>query len=231
MIDKEKQIELNNVSKQYKLFNGKKVTILENITLDIFKGEFVSIVGESGSGKSTLLNILALLDKNYSGEYRILGNDLSKLNDVNISLMRKKNVGFIFQDFLLLPNLTVRQNILLQTEYLNKEERRRADKEYVDYLLYKVGLYDKQNLYPNQLSGGQKQRVAIARALLNRPSIIFADEPTGALDKKTSMSILNLLREFNEAGQTIVMVTHDQSLADLADRKYLVDSKKVVEVV
>lgn len=225
-----KQIELENVSKEYTLPNGKKVSILKNINIAISKGEFVAIIGESGSGKSTLLNILALLDKNYYGEYKILGHRLGSLNDAQLSEIRRKNVGFIFQDFLLLPNLTVRQNILLQLEYLNNAEKLRAKPQYIDFLLKQVGLYDKQHLYPKQLSGGQKQRVAIARSLLNHPSIIFADEPTGALDKNTSENILKLLKQFNDEGQTIVMVTHDLSLANHANRKFLVEAKNVVEV-
>lgn len=225
------QIELKHITKVYELFNGEKFSVLKDINLKIRQGDFVAIIGESGSGKSTLLNILALLDKKYIGEYRILGKSVSKLNDIELSEMRKKNVGFIFQDFLLLPNLTVRQNITLQMEYLIGDEKKQANTNYVDFLLQQVGLYDKQNLFPKQLSGGQKQRVAIARALLNRPSIIFADEPTGALDKNTSNNILDLLKKFNSEGQTVVMVTHDLSLASHANRKILVEDSSIIEVV
>lgn len=213
----ETAIKLERVTKAFTSYDGQQIVILNQLDLTIKVGEFVAIVGESGSGKSTLLNIIALLDKNYQGHYQLMGQEVSRLSDSELSRLRKEKVGFIFQDFLLMPNLTVREIVALQSEYLDKGERKQANQEYVDYLLDQVGLTDKQNQYPRQLSGGQKQRVAIARALLNRPAIIFADEPTGALDEDTSETIMKLLKTFNQKGHTLVMVTHDLHLADQAD--------------
>lgn len=223
-------IQLTNVSKSFPGYHGQSNVILADVNLTIQTGEFVAIVGESGSGKSTLLNIIALLDENYEGQYELMGRKVSQLSDSELSRHRKEMVGFVFQDFLLMPNLTVRENITLQLEYLNKQERQRANKAYIDYLLAQVGLTDKQDQFPQQLSGGQKQRVAIARALLNHPDIIFADEPTGALDKSTSENIMTLLKHFNQAGHTIVMVTHDLHLANQAGRKLLVEDGTLREV-
>ncbi|HJA72859.1 MAG TPA: ABC transporter ATP-binding protein [Candidatus Limosilactobacillus faecipullorum] len=226
----ETAIKLERVTKAFTSYDGQQIVILNQLDLTIKVGEFVAIVGESGSGKSTLLNIIALLDKNYQGHYQLMGQEVSRLSDSELSRLRKEKVGFIFQDFLLMPNLTVRENVALQSEYLDKGERKQANQEYVDYLLDQVGLTDKQNQYPRQLSGGQKQRVAIARALLNRPAIIFADEPTGALDEDTSETIMKLLKTFNQKGHTLVMVTHDLHLADQADRKLLVVNQNIKEV-
>lgn len=226
----ETAIKLERVTKAFTSYDGQQIVILNQLDLTIKVGEFVAIVGESGSGKSTLLNIIALLDKNYQGHYQLMGQEVSRLSDSELSRLRKEKVGFIFQDFLLMPNLTVRENVALQSEYLDKGERKQANQEYVDYLLDQVGLTDKQNQYPRQLSGGQKQRVAIARALLNRPAIIFADEPTGALDEDTSETIMKLLKTFNQKGHTSVMVTHDLHLADQADRKLLVVNQNIKEV-
>lgn len=226
----ETAIKLERVTKAFTSYDGQQIVILNQLDLTIKVGEFVAIVGESGSGKSTLLNIIALLDKNYQGHYQLMGQEVSRLSDSELSRLRKEKVGFIFQDFLLMPNLTVRENVALQSEYLDKGERKQANQEYVDYLLDQVGLTDKQNQYPRQLSGGQKQRVAIARALLNRPAIIFADEPTGTLDEDTSETIMKLLKTFNQKGHTLVMVTHDLHLADQADRKLLVVNQNIKEV-
>ena len=226
----ETAIKLERVTKAFTSYDGQQIVILNQLDLTIKVGEFVAIVGESGSGKSTLLNIIALLDKNYQGHYQLMGQEVSRLSDSELSRLRKEKVGFIFQDFLLMPNLTVRENVALQSEYLDKGERKQANQEYVDYLLDQVGLTDKQNQYPRQLSGSQKQRVAIARALLNRPAIIFADEPTGALDEDTSETIMKLLKTFNQKGHTLVMVTHDLHLADQADRKLLVVNQNIKEV-
>lgn len=206
------------------------LTVLENLNFEIKQGEFVSIVGESGSGKSTLLNILALLDNSFEGQYELAGLDITKLKDRQLSLLRRDKIGFIFQDFMLLPNLTVEQNILLQMEYLTPVQQNKVTVDYVEFLLQKVGLIERRNYLPAQLSGGQKQRVAIARALLNQPDIIVADEPTGALDSKTSVQILELLQKFNESGQTVIMVTHSEKLAKQTDRQLLIHNRSIDEV-
>ena len=206
------------------------LTVLENLNFEIKQGEFVSIVGESGSGKSTLLNILALLDNSFEGQYELAGLDITKLKDRQLSLLRRDKIGFIFQDFMLLPNLTVEQNILLQMEYLTPVQQNKVTVDYVEFLLQKVGLRERRNYLPAQLSGGQKQRVAIARALLNQPDIIVADEPTGALDSKTSVQILELLQKFNESGQTVIMVTHSEKLAKQTDRQLLIHNRSIDEV-
>ncbi|BAP85286.1 putative ABC transport system ATP-binding protein [Paucilactobacillus hokkaidonensis JCM 18461] len=206
------------------------LTVLENLNFEIKQGEFVSIVGESGSGKSTLLNILALLDNSFEGQYELAGLDITKLKDRQLSLLRRDKIGFIFQDFMLLPNLTVEQNILLQMEYLTPVQQNKVTVDYVEFLLQKVGLIERINYLPAQLSGGQKQRVAIARALLNQPDIIVADEPTGALDSKTSVQILELLQKFNESGQTVIVVTHSEKLAKQTDRQLLIHNRSIDEV-
>lgn len=216
-----------------KKFNVMKqsLMVLDDLNFEIKQGEFVAIVGESGSGKSTLLNILALLDNSFAGKYELAGMDVTTLKDRQLSLLRRDKIGFIFQDFMLLPNLTVEQNILLQLEYLTVAQQKQVTADYVDYLLRKVGLTERRDYLPAQLSGGQKQRVAIARALLNRPDIIVADEPTGALDSKISLHILALLQEFNAAGQTVIMVTHSDKLAKLTQRQLLIHDQSIDEVI
>ncbi len=205
-------IRLINVLKQY---DDGKVTALNRINLSIEEGSFISIIGPSGSGKSTLLNMLGALDKPDSGEIIINGIDLTKQKD--LSDFRRNEIGFIFQLHNLIPNLKVEENVeipLIGSNLSEKEKKRRAS-----VFIEAVGLLDKKNDKPNKLSGGQRQRVAIARSLVNLPSIILADEPTGSLDTKTGMKILNLLKHIREViGATLIIVTHDNNIARLADR-------------
>lgn len=209
-------IQLNNINKFYEIEN-EKYQVLNNLNLSINKGEFIMIMGKSGSGKTTLLNILGFLNKFDEGEYIFKGEDVSSLSETNRSKFRNENIGFVFQQFNLINTLTVYQNMELPLLYkggLSKDER----KAIIEEKLKIVGLSSKINQKPTQLSGGQQQRVAIARALVNDADVIFADEPTGALDSDTCTEIMNLLKELNSRGKTIVMVTHDIDLTDYATR-------------
>jgi len=191
------------------------VDALRGITLDIVPGQFAAVMGPSGSGKSTLMHIMAGLDKPTSGTVAIAGTDVTNLSDKRLTLLRRHQVGFIFQFFNLLPTLTAEENILLPLQIAGQK----PDKEWVDTVIKRMGLADRLRHRPAQLSGGQQQRVAISRALISRPAVIFADEPTGNLDSTTSGEILTLLREAVDAyGQTTVMVTHDARAAASADR-------------
>lgn len=195
--------------------NENKVEALKNINLSFEKGKFTSIVGPSGSGKSTLLHTIAGLDSISSGKVIIEDTDISQLNDEKMSKFRSEKFGFIFQSFNLIPVINVYDNIVLPVEIDNKK----IDKKYVDKIIELLGLSDKVNKFPNELSGGQQQRVAIARALANKPEIIFADEPTGNLDSKTTNEVMNLLKTcVNEFGQTLIMITHNDEIAKLADK-------------
>ncbi len=191
--------------------------ILKSLDLNILKGEFVMIMGKSGSGKTTLLNILGFLDKFDDGEYIFNNEDVSKLSENQRSVFRNENIGFIFQQFNLIETLNIYKNVELPLIY-SKESNRKKNKSIIEKSLSSVGLLDKINQFPLQLSGGQQQRIAIARALVNNPQIIFADEPTGALDSETSEEIMTLLKELNDNGKTIIMVTHDQDLTKYATR-------------
>lgn len=208
-------IKLQNIKKYYKV-GKEKVQILKSLDLNIQKGEFVMIMGKSGSGKTTLLNILGFLDKFDDGDYLFNNENVSKLNESQRSTFRNKNIGFIFQQFNLIDTLNIYQNVELPLIYgkLNRKEK----KSIVEKCLSDVGLLEKINQFPKQLSGGQQQRIAIARALVNDPQIIFADEPTGALDSETSKEIMELLKELNYNGKTIIMVTHDQDLTKYATK-------------
>lgn len=193
------------------------VKALNHVDLTIDKGEFIAIMGPSGSGKSTLMNILGCLDTPSGGSYRLNGSEIGELSDEQLSATRNQSFGFVFQSFHLLPRLTAVDNVLLPVRYapdpdMNKM-RARAEE-----LLTQLGLGKHLNHRPNQLSGGQRQRVAIARSMINYPKVLFADEPTGALDSKTSVEIMNLFKELNAQGQTIIMVTHEQEVADEAKR-------------
>lgn len=209
-------IELKNIQKYYDI--GKdKLHVLKSVNLEIENGDFVVIMGKSGGGKSTLLNVLGLLDGFDEGEYIFNGKDVTHLTEVERSRFRNRNIGFIFQQFHLIGTLTVGQNIELPLQYdsrLGKKERLERVKE----VLAMVDLSDKINQYPHELSGGQQQRISISRALINEPQLIFADEPTGALDTNTSNEIMNILYNLNQAGKTIVMVTHDPDLVKYASK-------------
>jgi putative ABC transport system ATP-binding protein len=190
--------------------------VLKNVELTIEKGEFLSILGPSGSGKSTLMNIIGCLDTPTSGEYVLHGRRVDQLDENQLSVLRNKEIGFIFQSFQLLKRQDALSNVELPLIYAGvgvKERRRRAEE-----MLCRVGLQEKLHHLPNQLSGGQQQRVAIARALANNPSILLADEPTGALDQKTGRQVMQLFRELNDEGRTIIMITHDVSIAANASR-------------
>jgi len=202
------------------------VHALKGIDLSVYKGEFLAVVGTSGSGKSTLLHILGGLDSPTSGSVVIQGENLSELSDDESTIFRRRNIGFIFQKFNLIPMLNVWDNIVTPI----KLDGKKIDNNYIDEIIKALGLEDKKNEYPNNLSGGQQQRVAIARALAIKPVIIFADEPTGNLDSKTSQDVLSLLRITSEKfNQTIVMITHDEEIAQLADRVIRIEDGKIYE--
>lgn len=207
-------LEVKSISKTYGRGEG-AVQALKNVSFSIPKGEFVAVVGESGSGKSTLLNLLGALDTPTSGTVFIDGNDTFQMKDKELTVFRRRNIGFIFQAFNLIPELTVEQNIIfpLLLDY------QKTDKKYLEELLTVLNLKERRNHLPSQLSGGQQQRVAIGRALITRPSLILADEPTGNLDSKSSSEVIALLKEASKNyAQTIVMITHSRRIAQAADR-------------
>lgn len=219
------QIVVNNIKKYY----GKKdniVKAVDGISLEVENGKFTAIIGTSGSGKSTLLHCLAGLDKPTSGEV-ILGNkNIYSLNDDELSRIRRQEFGFIFQSFNLIPVLNVYDNRILPIQLDGKKE----DKEYIMNIIKKVGLEDQLKKFPNELSGGQQQRVAIARALSNKPAVIFADEPTGNLDSKTTEEVMSLLRStVSELNQTLLMITHDENIAKEADRIITISDGKIIK--
>jgi putative ABC transport system ATP-binding protein len=211
-------IELKNVCKDY-LVGNEATRILHNISLTIKEKEFVGIMGSSGSGKSTLMHIMGFLDTPTSGTILLDGKDVSKISDDNLSKIRSQHVGFVFQQFNLINNLTVLENVLLPTIY-SKKKFNYDPKEKAKEILTRFGIYERKDYLPNKISGGQQQRVAIARALIMSPKIIFADEPTGNLDSKNGEEIIKLLGELNkEFGVTIVLVTHEKYIANKAKRQ------------
>ena len=211
-------IPLIEFKEVYKIYNmgDSVVRAVDGISMQIEKGEFVAIVGQSGSGKSTCMNIIGCLDVPTQGQYILSGKDVGRLNDNQLAEIRNKMLGFIFQQYNLLPKLTVLENVEVSMLYggIPKSERYERAKRALD----RVGLSDKLGSTPSQLSGGQQQRVSIARALASNPSVILADEPTGALDSKTGRDVLHLLQELNAEGNTIVLITHDNSIASTAPR-------------
>jgi putative ABC transport system ATP-binding protein len=208
-------IHLEAIQKNY--FLGKLVVeVLKGISLDIFKGEYVALMGPSGSGKSTLMNILGCLDTPTGGSYVLNGQDVSKMVDNALATVRNKEIGFVFQQFNLLPRLTAAENVALPLVYAGVSKKLRMQKALS--VLEKVNLADRSHHKPNELSGGQNQRVAIARALVNDPSIILADEPTGNLDTKTSYEIMEIFGKIHTAGNTVVLVTHEEDIANHAHR-------------
>jgi macrolide transport system ATP-binding/permease protein len=210
-----KIIEIKKLNKTYSL--GKlDIPVLRDIDLEIMQGEFIAIMGHSGSGKSTLLNILGLLDKPSEGYYKLAGIEISKYSDNELAVLRNRCLGFIFQQFNLLPKLTILENVALPIIYSNTKDE--SEHENPEKLLGMVGLSDRTNHHPNEISGGQQQRVAIARSLINKPLIIFADEPTGNLDTKSAKEIMDVLKSLNDKGITIVMVTHEPELTAYATR-------------
>ena len=217
-------IELKNIYKIYYL-GGEEVRASDGITLTICRGEFVAIVGKSGSGKSTLMNIIGALDVPTEGEYFLGGEDVSVMTDRQLARIRNRMIGFIFQQYNLLPKLNLLENVELPLLYGGVSPAERKERAMAS--LARVGLADKWRNLPNQLSGGQQQRVSIARALAGDPSLILADEPTGALDSKTSREVLNFLKQLNEEGNTIVMITHDNSIALEARRVVRIADGKI----
>jgi putative ABC transport system ATP-binding protein len=209
-------VVLKDIRKRYTL-EGLELEVLKGINLEIDKGEFIAVTGPSGSGKTTLMNIVGLLDTPSSGQYFLNGEDVSGLNDDELSRIRNRTVGFVFQSFHLIPHANVLENVLLPAYYGN-ENMKTVEKRAIE-LLERVGLGDKRKNRPNQLSGGQQQRVAIARALIADPQIILADEPTGQLDSETSTSIMELITELNNSGKNIIVVTHDPATAAYAKRE------------
>ncbi len=218
-------------AKNLKKYYGKDenlVKALDGIDFEVQKGEFVSIVGTSGSGKSTLLHMIGGLDVASEGSVTISGNDIFKLNDDELTIFRRREIGFVFQQFNLIPILNVYENIVLPIEL----DGNKIDNDYVDTVINTLGLKDKINNLPNNLSGGQQQRVAIARALATKPSIILADEPTGNLDSKTSQDVVGLLKTMSERfDQTIVMITHNEEIAQMSDRIIRIEDGKIVSGV
>ena len=212
-------IELKDIYKIYRM-GDEEVRANDGITLTIYKGEFVAIVGKSGSGKSTLMNIIGALDVPTDGSYYLGGEDVSDMTDDQLAAIRNRMIGFIFQQYNLLPKLNLLENVELPLLYAGVGREERHDRAMAS--LERVGLKEKWRNMPNQLSGGQQQRVSIARALAGDPSLILADEPTGALDSRTSREVLDFLKQLNTEGNTIVMITHDNSIA--------VEAKRVVRI-
>jgi putative ABC transport system ATP-binding protein len=208
-------IKMRNIIRDFKL-GQETVHVLKGIDLDIERGEYVAIMGPSGSGKSTLMNIIGCLDTATDGTYILNGKDVSKMSDDELADVRNTEIGFVFQTFNLLPRTTALDNVALPMVYagISKTERDKRATE----VLSDVGLSDRMDHKPNQLSGGQRQRVAVGRALVNKPSIILADEPTGNLDSLTSLEILNLFEDIHKAGNTVIMVTHEEDVAARAKR-------------
>ena len=205
-------LKLKDIHKSYQQ-GSQEFPILKGIDLHVKEGDFLAIMGPSGSGKSTLMNIIGCRDKASSGTYHIEGTDVSELSDNQLSDLRNQKIGFVFQNFNLMPKLTACQNVELPLTYMKipKKERRERALE----MLRLVGLEERSDFKPMELSGGQKQRVAIARALVTNPSFILGDEPTGALDTKTSVQIMDLFKQFNDEGKTIVIITHEPEVAQL----------------
>ena len=208
-------LKLRGITRDFKL-GSQTVHVLKGIDLDIFKNSYVALMGPSGSGKSTLMNLLGCLDTPTAGSYELNGNDVSVMGDNELAEIRNHEIGFVFQTFNLLPRSTALENVALPLVYagLGKEEREARAAE----VLTQVGLADRMDHRPNQLSGGQRQRGAVARALVNNPALILADEPTGNLDSKTSLEIMKLFDEIQAAGNTVVLVTHEEDIAQHAKR-------------
>ncbi len=219
-------LKLNQITKIYQT-QGETITALDHVDLSIAQGEFVAIMGRSGSGKSTMLNILGCMDKPTSGQYQLAGKDVSVLNDDELSKIRNEHIGFVFQGFHLLPRLTALENVMVPLRFATPERQAEGQKR-AESLLEQVGLGERIHHMPNEMSGGQIQRVAIARSLINQPEVLLADEPTGNLDSAISQQIIDLLCDLNQAGQTIVMVTHEPDIAENAGRTiHFLDGKIV----
>ncbi|WP_297814829.1 ABC transporter ATP-binding protein [Segetibacter sp.] len=208
-------IHLDNIRKSYFMGN-QAIPVLKGIDLDIFKNEYVALMGPSGSGKSTLMNILGCLDSPTAGSYILNAKDVSKMPDNDLAEVRNKDIGFVFQQFNLLPRLNAAENVALPLVYAGIPKKERTERAME--VLAKVGLADRSHHKPNEMSGGQIQRVAIARALINNPAIILADEPTGNLDSKTSVEVMDIFNKIQQAGNTVILVTHEEDIAKYAKR-------------
>ena len=227
MADEYRFFSMSAINKFYPM-GDEQVHVLKDVDLEIAEGEYLSVLGPSGSGKSTLMNIIGCLDVPTNGTYLLRGRDVSMLTETELAQMRNREIGFVFQNSQLLAKLTARKNVELPLIYAGispKERKRRAEE-----MLDRVGLSDRMDHYPNQLSGGQQQRVAIARALVGNPSILLADEPTGALDQKTGRQVMQLFDEINAEGRTVIMITHDMKIAKYARRTvYIIDGELTEE--
>ena len=208
-------IKMKNVSRTYQM-GEEEVHALRGISFEVQQGEFLSIMGPSGSGKSTCMNMIGCLDRPSGGIVEIGGKETAKMTEKELAVLRNKIIGFVFQQYHLLPGMSVLENVMLPLRYQGIERSKRA--EFAKIALEKVNLLDRINHRPHELSGGQKQRVAIARAMVTKPQIILADEPTGALDSKTGKQVMELFREINKSGTTIVIVTHDPGIGESTDR-------------
>lgn len=219
-------LEVNSLRKVYTTrFGGAKVEALKNVNFSVEQGEYVAIMGESGSGKTTLLNILAALDKPTGGSVMLDGKDLASIKESDIATFRRENLGFVFQDFNLLDTFTIQDNIFLPLVLAGKSYQEMRSR--LLPIAKKLKISEILGKYPYEVSGGQKQRAAVARALITRPKLVLADEPTGALDSKTSREVLNFLKQLNEEGNTIVMITHDNSIALEARRVVRIADGKI----
>lgn len=219
-------IELKNIKKTYKT-GAIEYTALKNINLIVNKNDYIALMGTSGSGKSTLMNILGALDTPTAGSYQLRGESVDSLNDEELSVFRNKEIGFVFQTFNLLPKLNAIENVALPLLYANVSKKERTERAIE--MLKKVGLAEQINNKPNEMSGGQRQRVAIARALINNPSIILADEPTGNLDSKTSLEVMNFFKSLHEAGNTIILVTHELEIAKYAQKTIVLKDGEIIQ--
>lgn len=218
-------IKLEKINKIH-LLGENILHVLVDIDLLISEGEFTAIIGPSGSGKSTLMNILGCLDRPSSGEYYLHGENVSELTDDQLAQVRNRRIGFVFQSFNLLPRISAQENVALPLIYAGIDTKERMERAAT--VLERVGLADRMHHKPNELSGGQRQRVAIARALINSPSIIMADEPTGNLDSKSSVEIMEIFKQLNATGKTIIIVTHDPEVAEQAKRIITVRDGKII---
>ncbi len=221
--------EIKGIQKIYNRNSEYELKVLKGINLIVHKGEFISIIGKSGSGKSTLMNIIGMLDMPTFGEYYFEGQNVFKLSSKKRADMRREKIGFIFQNFELFPDMNALKNIEMPMIYSGVPKKERIKR--ANLLLEEVGISDRSRHLPNELSGGQKQRVAIARALANKPSLILADEPTGALDYETGLRIIELLKNLNRDGNTIILITHDHEIADAAQRQIVISDGQIINEV
>ncbi|NOZ12385.1 MAG: ABC transporter ATP-binding protein [Acidobacteria bacterium] len=221
-------IQVEDLTKTY-LVGTEEVHALDHVSFTVEEGEFLSIMGASGSGKSTLMNLLGCLDTPTNGRYLLKGTDVSKMNDEELATVRNREIGFVFQTFNLLPGLTALHNVEVPLIYNRVPRKKRLEMSLA--MLKAMGMEERAHHRPNQLSGGQRQRVAVARALVNSPALILADEPTGNLDSKTTLELMELIRDLNRKGNTIVLVTHEPDIGAMANRTITLKDGKIIEDV